>query len=246
VNSDRLLIIGIPALVAVLVHLFFVIVMEGGWTVAAPTVSAKPQVIQASLVSLSKPDQAVAKSTSKPKPKPKPKSKPNPKPQPRPKSESAKAPEPKPIPRPDPVIPEPVSADDNKTSTENQLARLQKELLDGLMNLPEAEGQVLADEVSEVQQVAALMQARIAQNWRRPPSARNGMEVLLEISLVPTGDVVGISVSSSSGSIAFDRSAIAAVERVAQFSEVAVLPISDFERYFRRFPLRFKPEDLRY
>lgn len=241
-NSDRLLIIGIPALVAVLVHLFFVIVMEGGWTVAAPTVSAKPQVIQASLVSLSKPDQAVAKSTSKPKPKPKP----NPKPQPRPKSESAQAPEPKPIPRPDPVIPEPVSADDNKTSTENQLARLQKELLDGLMDLPEAEGQVLADEVSEVQQVAALMQARIAQNWRRPPSARNGMEVLLEISLVPTGDVVGISVLSSSGSIAFDRSAIAAVERVAQFSEVAVLPISDFERYFRRFPLRFKPEDLRY
>lgn len=241
-NSDRLLIIGIPALVAVLVHLFFVIVMEGGWTVAAPTVSAKPQVIQASLVSLSKPDQAVAKSTSKPKPKPKP----NPKPQPRPKSESAQAPEPKPIPRPDPVIPEPVSADDNKTSTENQLARLQKELLDGLMDLPEAEGQVLADEVSEVQQVAALMQARIAKNWRRPPSARNGMEVLLEISLVPTGDVVGISVSSSSGSIAFDRSAIAAVERVAQFSEVAVLPISDFERYFRRFPLRFKPEDLRY
>jgi colicin import membrane protein len=240
VNSDRLLIIGIPALVAVLVHLFFVIVMEGGWTVAAPTVSAKPQVIQASLVSLSKPDQAVAKSTSKPKPKPKPK------PQARPKSESAQAPEPKPIPRPDPVIPEPVSADDNKTSTENQLARLQKELLDGLMDLPEAEGQVLADEVSEVQQVAALMQARIAQNWRRPPSARNGMEVLLEISLVPTGDVVGISVSSSSGSIAFDRSAIAAVERVAQFSEVAVLPISDFERYFRRFPLRFKPEDLRY
>ena len=233
-NSDRLLIMGIPALVAVLVHLFFVIVMEGGWTVAAPTVSARPQVIQASLVSLSKPDQTAAKPASKPKPKPKP------------KPESVKVLEPKPIPRPDPIIPETVSADDNKTSTENQLARLQKELLDGLMDLPEAEGQALADEVSEVQQVAALMQARITQNWRRPPSARNGMEVLLEISLVPTGDVVGISVSSSSGSIAFDRSAIAAVERVAQFSEVAVLPISDFERYFRRFPLRFKPEDLRY
>ena len=237
-NSDRLLIMGIPALVAALVHLFFVIVMEGGWTVASPTVSARPQVIQASLVSLSKPDQTVAKPRSKPKPKPKPK--------PQPKPESVKALEPKPIPRPDPIIPETVSAADNKTSTENQLARLQKELLDGLMDLPEAEGQALAEEVSEVQQVAALMQARITQNWRRPPSARNGMEVLLEISLVPTGDVVGISVSSSSGSIAFDRSAIAAVERVAQFSEVAVLPISDFERYFRRFPLRFKPEDLRY
>ena len=241
-NSDRLLIIGIPALVAVLVHLFFVIVMEGGWTVAAPTVSAKPQVIQASLVSLSKPDQTVAKPRSKPNQS----QSQSQRPKPQPKPESVKALEPKPIPRPDPITPEPVSADDNKTSTENQLARLQKELLDGLMDLPEAEGQALAEEVSEVQQVAALMQARITQNWRRPPSARNGMEVLLEISLVPTGDVVGISVSSSSGSIAFDRSAIAAVERVAQFSEVAVLPISDFERYFRRFPLRFKPEDLRY
>ena len=74
-NSDRLLIIGIPALVAVLVHLFFVIVMEGGWTVAAPTVSAKPQVIQASLVSLSKPDQTVAKPRSKPQTKAKAKAK---------------------------------------------------------------------------------------------------------------------------------------------------------------------------
>ena len=72
------------------------------------------------------------------------------------------------------------------------------------------------------------------------------MEVLLIISLVPTGEVVGISVSSSSGSTAVDRSAIAAVERVARFPEVTVLSISDFERYFRRFPLRFKPEDLRY
>ena len=80
------------------------------------------------------------------------------------------------------------------------------------------------------------MQARITQNWRRPPSARNGMEVLLIVSLVPTGEVVGISVSSSSGSTAFDRSAIAAVERVARFPEVTVLSISDFERYFRRFP----------
>ena len=72
------------------------------------------------------------------------------------------------------------------------------------------------------------------------------MEVLLIISLVPTGEVVGILVSSSSGSTAFDRSAIAAVERVARFPEVTALSISDFEQYFRRFPLRFKPEDLRY
>lgn len=94
--------------------------------------------------------------------------------------------------------------------------------------------------------ISCMMAAQISQNWRRPPLARNGMEVLLYISLVPTGEVVSVSVSSSSGSTDFDRSAINAVERVGRFPEVAALSIQDFERYFRRFPLRFKPEDLRY
>ena len=234
-NSDRLLIFGIPALVAVLVHLLFVFALEGGWTTISPTITAKPQVIQASLVSLAKP---------KPKPKPKPKSKPNivePKPEPNPK----------PVPTPDVAAPppEPVaeeSPSSNEMSQAERLTELQRELMAGFEDLPDAEEQEASEEVDEVQQVAGLMQARITQNWRRPPSARNGMEVILIISLVPTGEVVGISISSSSGSTAFDRSAIAAVERVARFPAVTVLSISDFERYFRRFPLRFKPEDLRY
>jgi len=231
VNSDRLLIFGIPALVAVLVHLLFVFALEGGWTTASPSITAQPQVVQASLVSLSKP---------KPKPKPKPKAV-EPKPEPKP------APTPAPkveAPPPQPVVEQLESAPE--VSQEERLAELQRELMAGFEDLPDADEQLPNEEVDEVQQVAGLMQARITQNWRRPPSARNGMEVLLIISLVPTGEVVGISVSSSSGSTAFDRSAIAAVERVARFPEVTVLSISDFERYFRRFPLRFKPEDLRY
>lgn len=232
-NSDRLLIFGIPALVAVLVHLLFVFALEGGWTTASPSITAQPQVVQASLVSLSKP---------KPKPKPKAKSKPKavePKPEPKP------APMPQvEAPPPAPVVEQPESTPE--VSQEERLAELQRELMAGFEDLPDADEQLPNEEVNEVQQVAGLMQARITQNWRRPPSARNGMEVLLIISLVPTGEVVGISVSSSSGSTAFDRSAIAAVERVARFPEVTVLSISDFERYFRRFPLRFKPEDLRY
>ncbi|MAS21662.1 MAG: hypothetical protein CMN49_01860 [SAR116 cluster bacterium] len=155
------------------------------------------------------------------------------------------------MPTPDVVAPtpEPV-ADESPSSPEmsqaERLTELQRELMAGFEDLPDADEQQATGEVDDVQQVAGLMQARITQNWRRPLSARNGMEVLLIISLVPTGEVVGISVSSSSGSTAFDRSAIAAVERVARFPEVSVLSISDFERYFRRFPLRFKPEDLRY
>ena len=232
-NSDRLLILGIPALVAVLVHLLFVFALEGGWSTASPSITAQPQVVQASLVSLSKP-------------KPKPKSKPKPKAvEPKPEPKPAPTPAPKvEAPPPQPVVEQLESAPE--VSQEERLAELQRELMAGFEDLPDADEQLPNEEVDEVQQVAGLMQARITQNWRRPPSARNGMEVLLIISLVPTGEVVGISVSSSSGSTAFDRSAIAAVERVARFPEVTVLSISDFERYFRRFPLRFKPEDLRY
>lgn len=234
-KSDQLYIVVVPAFFAVLVHLLFGLAMEGGWTSTSPVMTAQPQVIQASLVSLTKPIKRQAQ--------PKPKSEPiaAPKPQPAPNPEPIVSSEP-PAERPEPSDPEP---SDPEPSREVRLAELQKELMAGLDELPDAEGGD-GSEIDEVQQVASLMQARIAQNWRRPPSARNGMEALLIISLVPTGEVVGISISQGSGSNAFDQSAIAAVERVGQFPEVTVLPISDFEQYFRRFPLRFKPEDLRY
>ena len=234
-KSDQLYIVVIPAFFAVLVHLLFGLAMEGGWTSTSPVMTAQPQVIQASLVSLTKPIKRQA--------------------QPKPKSEPIAAPKPQPAPNPEPIVsseppaerqePSDPEPSDPEPSREVRLAELQKELMAGLDELPDAEGGDVS-EIDEVQQVASLMQARIAQNWRRPPSARNGMEALLIISLVPTGEVVGISISQGSGSNAFDQSAIAAVERVGQFPEVTVLPISDFEQYFRRFPLRFKPEDLRY
>lgn len=237
-NSDRVLIIAVPLFVAVLVHVAFLVAIEGEWNTSEATVVAKAQVVQASLVSLKAPK----KSPPKPKPKPKPKSKPKPKT--KPKSVPL---EPKPV-APAPVEPpkEPIEEIIPDSLQEDRLAELQKELMAGLDELPQMASLDQEDALDEVQQVAALMQARITQNWRRPPSARNGMEALLTISLVPTGEVVGITVATGSGSNAFDRSAIAAVERVGQFPEVAVLSISDFERYFRRFPLRFRPEDLRY
>lgn len=243
-NSDRVLIIAVPLFVAVLVHVAFLVAIEGEWNTSETTVVAKAQVVQASLVSLKTPK----KSQPKPKPKPKPKSKPKPKAKTKAKPKPKPAPlEPKPV-APAPVEPpqEPIEEITPDSLQEDRLAELQKELMAGLDELPQMASLDQEDALDEVQQVAALMQARITQNWRRPPSARNGMEALLTISLVPTGEVVGITVATGSGSNAFDRSAIAAVERVGQFPEVAVLSISDFERYFRRFPLRFRPEDLRY
>ncbi len=82
----------------------------------------------------------------------------------------------------------------------------------------------------------------VKNNWSRPPSARNGMETTLLVELVPTGDVVNVTIVKSSGDAAFDRSAEAAVRSARRFQ---VPPESDlFERYFRRFTLLFRPEDL--
>jgi len=87
------------------------------------------------------------------------------------------------------------------------------------------------------------IQREIIQNWSRPPSARNGMQALLRVYLVPTGEVVNVLLEQSSGNDAFDRSALLAVRKAERF----VVPIQSrqFERNFREFEVLFRPEDLR-
>jgi len=82
----------------------------------------------------------------------------------------------------------------------------------------------------------------VVANWSRPPSARNNMEAKMLVELVPTGDVVAVTLLTSSGNEAFDRSAEAAVRKARRFE----VPVESklFERYFRRFTLLFRPEDL--
>ena len=89
----------------------------------------------------------------------------------------------------------------------------------------------------------AQIQREIVQNWSRPPSARNGMEALLRVLLIPTGEVVDVKVKDSSGNDAFDRSAVLAVTKARRF----VVPVDSrrFERDFREFTVLFRPDDLR-
>ncbi len=86
---------------------------------------------------------------------------------------------------------------------------------------------------------------RVEQNWSRPPSARSGMQCILLIQFVPTGQVVDVTVTQSSGNAAFDRSAEQAVKRVGRFPEVQNMPPEVFESQFRQLRLKFNPKDLR-
>ena len=93
---------------------------------------------------------------------------------------------------------------------------------------------------------AVAIQRKVITYWSRPPSARNGMECVIAIQLVPTGEVVASSLLKSSGNKAFDLSALNAVKKAGNFPEIKNLSSAEFERNFRRFRLLFRPEDLRY
>lgn len=105
--------------------------------------------------------------------------------------------------------------------------------------------QALADEVGD--QVAGnfddLIRQYVSQNWSRPPSARNGMHVVVQINMLPDGTISNVAVAKSSGDGAFDSSAVTAVRNVGRISEMAGLSPRDFNPY-RSFKMTFTPEDL--
>ena len=160
--------------------------------------------------------------------KPKPVAEPNPRKTPKPKPVPAK-----PAPKRQAVVEQERVQERQAQQESFALALAEEELI-----MQEEEDELLAANY------AALIKERVEGTWSRPPSARKDMQVVLSILLVPTGEVVGVEVVKSSGNLAFDRSAIIAVEKAERFSELQELQSKVFESYFRRFTLVFKPEDL--
>ena len=104
--------------------------------------------------------------------------------------------------------------------------------------------QAARTEFELVQSATAIIQMAVQQVWNRPPSARNGMRAILQISMLPTGELLDARITESSGDTAFDRSAENAVYSAAPFTELQSLPINVFNTNFRTLSLIFQPEDL--
>ncbi|WP_286787521.1 MULTISPECIES: cell envelope integrity protein TolA [unclassified Pseudomonas] len=106
--------------------------------------------------------------------------------------------------------------------------------------------QAMADEVGD--EVASnfddLIVRLVSEQWRRPPSARNGMSVEVQIEMLPDGTVTNASVTRSSGDSAFDSSAVAAVRNVGRIPEMQQLDRATFDQLYRKRRIIFKPEDL--
>ena len=95
-----------------------------------------------------------------------------------------------------------------------------------------------------VQSATAIIQQAVQQVWNRPPSARNGMRAVLQIQMLPTGELLDVRITQTSGDPAFDRASENAVYSAAPFTELRDLPISIFNANFRTLSLIFQPEDL--
>ena len=139
---------------------------------------------------------------------------------------------------------EKLKAEQDKKKKREQQAKEAQKALDAAL---QKEEQMISTQIDVVSSKSyeEMIGERVAQNWSRPPSARKGMQTVLEIKMLPTGQVVGVSVVKSSGDAAFDRSAEQAVKRVDRFEEVKNIPPDIFEKRFRQFTFTFNPEDLR-
>lgn len=232
-----------PVLATLVLHglmLYFLTANWAGSEVQVTRVKPAPRVINARLVDVS---------DFKPKPKPKPKAKPKARTKPKSKPVAKSKPKPKPVAKVKPATkPKPVVKPKPKAEpriSEAELAAMARaDLSKAMAQEEQVQATATADEMAA--SFAALIQQTVINYWSRPPSARNGMEALLAIQLIPTGEVVSVTLLKGSGNTAFDRSAINAVEKAGSFPELQSLPSREFEKTFRRFRLLFRPEDLRY
>jgi colicin import membrane protein len=227
--------------VAVLLHAGLIWFLLTGVEPEKKSFKAKmPQFVDAKLVKIK------AQSTVKPKPKPAAKPKVKPKPIIKPKPIVKPKPKPKPALKPK-VDQQAVDQKALELKKQQRLEQLQKEREQQLLAALEDEDdyQQASSNAELATSYSALIRDQVAQHWSRPPSARNDMEVLLQIHLVPTGEVASVEILQGSGSAVFDQSALRAVNKAERFVELQDLSPALFEQYFRRFNLLFRPEDLR-
>jgi len=88
--------------------------------------------------------------------------------------------------------------------------------------------------------IVEQIREKVSRAWNFPPSARPDMEVVVRIQLVPTGEVINVSIITSSGNESLDRSVLAAVNRAQPLPVPKNIRI--FEQQFRSFIMPFRPE----
>jgi colicin import membrane protein len=100
-----------------------------------------------------------------------------------------------------------------------------------------AEGAAL--EADTISRFVGLIGEKVQRNWIKPQTSRVGLSCVVQVQLLPSGEVVSVQIVQSSGDAVFDRSVEAAVYRAAP------LPLPPDPRMFEKFrnvQFRFVPK----
>ena len=102
-----------------------------------------------------------------------------------------------------------------------------------------AEEAALARAESALSQFIPYIQQKVQNSWRRPAGSPPGLSCVIQVKLIPGGEVVSAKVVQGSGDVLFDRSVETAVLKASP------LPLPDdpaMFKYFREINFRFVPD----
>ncbi len=92
--------------------------------------------------------------------------------------------------------------------------------------------------LSELEKFTPYIQDKVQRNWIRPPGSPEGLVCVVNVQLIPGGEVVSAKVIQSSGDPLFDRSVESAVLKA---SPLPLPSDATLFRYFREINFKFNP-----
>jgi colicin import membrane protein len=117
-------------------------------------------------------------------------------------------------------------------------ARKQAELEAELARVAAAEEEARrAEQAGLLDQYLRAIHDKIQRNWSQPLTARPGLECVINVTQIPSGDVVGVSFGRCNGDEAVKRSIEAAVQRASPLPRPPVPSL-----FNRSLEVTFKPE----
>lgn len=209
----------------------------------------------------------------KAEPKPQPKAEPKPEPKPQPVTETKPEPvqpKPEPVVQPEEAVVNlneevvEAAADEPTPEVESDPVsdlpsdeELFESLLAGLAQEDEEISQKIADieqqqardaEIAaQVSDYKAVITEQIIQKWSRPVELQlidvSGFEAKVLVELLPTGELLDVSITESSGHANYDQSVVRAIEKVRRFNVPEDAEVFEAGG-FRRLIVTFRPEDL--
>ena len=136
----------------------------------------------------------------------------------------------------EPII-SPTVLETANAKAEIETVKVEKDLL-----LKQILGKEVEGSVEEISYYSNLIRDQVIINWKQPSSAKKGMSAEILITLVPTGEIVQVKLTKTSGNQAFDSSTLNAIQKVSKF-EGLDMSRRLFDNNFRKFTLVFNPEN---